>query len=123
MLCLSCHLIPLKPLTLRTVYAKSLDALTSLSVSHAILPCAVCFATSRPANHATCSFIDTSGYASRTIRICLFIDYVINNVMTTHFITSSIGAQWLSGRVLDLRPRGRGFEPHRRCCCVLEQEH
>ena len=52
-----------------------------------------------------------------------FIDYIINNVMTTHFITSSIGAQWLSGRVLDLRPRGRGFEPHRRCCCVLEQEH
>ena len=24
------------------------------------------------------------------------------------------GAQWLSGRVLDSRPRGRGFEPHRR---------
>ena len=24
------------------------------------------------------------------------------------------GAQWLSGRVLDLRPKGRGFEPHRR---------
>ena len=23
------------------------------------------------------------------------------------------GAQWLSGRVLDLRPRGCGFEPHR----------
>ena len=22
------------------------------------------------------------------------------------------GAQWLSGRVLDLRPKGRGFEPH-----------
>ena len=28
------------------------------------------------------------------------------------------GAQWLSGRVLDLRPRGRGFEPHRRHCVV-----
>ena len=26
------------------------------------------------------------------------------------------GAQWLSGRVLDSRPRGRGFEPHRRHC-------
>ena len=27
-----------------------------------------------------------------------------------------------SGRVLDLRPRGRGFEPHRRhCVVVLEQ--
>ena len=28
------------------------------------------------------------------------------------------GAQWLSGRVLDLRPRGREFEPHRRHCVV-----
>ena len=26
------------------------------------------------------------------------------------------GAQWLSGRGLDLRPKGRGFEPHRRHC-------
>ena len=31
--------------------------------------------------------------------------------------------QWLSGRVLDLRPRGCGFEPHRRhCVVVLEQD-
>ena len=29
-----------------------------------------------------------------------------------------IGAQWLSGRVLDSRPRRRGFEPHRRHCVV-----
>ena len=29
-----------------------------------------------------------------------------------------MGAQWLSGRVLDFRPRGRGFEPHRRHCVV-----
>ena len=28
------------------------------------------------------------------------------------------GAQWLSGRVLDSRPRGRGFEPQRRHCVV-----
>ena len=28
------------------------------------------------------------------------------------------GAQWLIGRVLDSRPRGRGFEPHRRHCVV-----
>ena len=26
-----------------------------------------------------------------------------------------MGAQWLSGRVLDSKPRGRGFEPH----CVV----
>ena len=33
------------------------------------------------------------------------------------------GAQWLSGRVLDSRPKGRGFEPHRRhCFVVLEQD-
>ena len=27
-------------------------------------------------------------------------------------------AQWLSGRVLDSRPRGRVFKPHRRHCVV-----
>ena len=33
-----------------------------------------------------------------------------------------MGAQWLSDRVLDSRPKGRGFEPHRRhCVVVLEQ--
>ena len=33
------------------------------------------------------------------------------------------GAQWLSGRVLDSRPRGRGLEPHRRhCVVILEQD-
>ena len=29
-----------------------------------------------------------------------------------------MGAQWLSGRVLDSRLMGRGFEPHRRHCVV-----
>ena len=29
------------------------------------------------------------------------------------------GVQWLSGRVLDLRQRGRGFEGHWRRCVVL----
>ena len=28
------------------------------------------------------------------------------------------GGQWLGGRVLDLRPRGRRFEPHRGHCVV-----
>ena len=33
------------------------------------------------------------------------------------------GAQWLSGRVLDSKLRGRGFEPRRRhCVVVLEQD-
>ena len=29
-----------------------------------------------------------------------------------------MGAQWLSGRVLDSRPKGSGSEPHRRHCVV-----
>ena len=33
------------------------------------------------------------------------------------------GAQWLSGRVLDSRPKGCRFEPHlRHCFVVLEQD-
>ena len=36
----------------------------------------------------------------------------------------SLGAQWLSGRALDSRPKGRGFEPHRRHCVVsLSKTH
>ena len=34
------------------------------------------------------------------------------------FYNSSLGAQWLSGSVLDSRLRGRGFEPHWRHCVV-----
>ena len=33
------------------------------------------------------------------------------------------GAQWLSGRVLESRPKGRKFEPHWfHCVVVLEQD-
>ena len=59
-------------------HAKLLDVLTSLPVNQSILPRAVCFATSGPANHAICSFIDSSGYASVPVRRCLFIDYIIS---------------------------------------------
>ena len=75
------HFLPfltIKTLTLRMDHAKFLDVLTSLPVSRSILPRAVYFATSHPANHAICSFIDSSGYASGPIRRCLFIDYIIN---------------------------------------------
>ena len=75
------HFLPfytIKTLTLRIDHARLLDVLTSLPVSQSILPRAVCFATSRPANHAICSFIDSSGYASGPIRRCLSIDYIIS---------------------------------------------
>ena len=81
-LCISCHFIPLKSLKIQMDHAKLLDVLTSLPVSHVILPRAMCFAKSRPANHAICSFIDSRGYASGPIRRFLFIDYIIK-----HFIS------------------------------------
>ena len=47
-------------------------------------------------------------------------DYRQTSSVTTML---GMGAQWLSGRVLDSRPRGRGFEPHQRhCVVVLEQD-
>ena len=33
-------------------------------------------------------------------------------------VNYGLGAQWFSGRVLDSRPRGRSFEPHRQYCVV-----
>ena len=74
------HFLPflaIKTLTIQMDHAKLLEVLTSLPVSQSMLPRAVYFATSHPANHAICSFIDSSGYASGPIRRCLFIDYII----------------------------------------------
>ena len=41
-----------------------------------------------------------------------------HNAVTLVRLKPAMGAQWLSGRVLDARPKGRGFEPHRRHCVV-----
>ena len=48
------------------------------------------------------------------------------NLIISHFsgnysnllIYNNVGGQLLSGRALDSRPKGRGFEPHR-CHCVV----
>ena len=77
----------IKTIDVRMDHTKLLDFLTSLPVSHAILPCAMCFATSRPANHAIC--IDSSGYASGPIRICLFIEYIIRGVMFLNYLKNA----------------------------------
>ena len=74
------HFLPfktIKRLTLRMDHAKLLDILTSLPERLSIIPHAMCFASSHPANHAICSYIDLSGYASGPIRRCLFIDYIM----------------------------------------------
>ena len=43
---------------------------------------------------------------------------VTYNIRLRYFKNHGMGAQWLSGRVLDSRPKGCGFEPHRRHCIV-----
>ena len=48
----------------------------------------------------------------------LYEGLMINNIQ----FKQDKGAQWLSGKVLDSRPRGRGFEPHRRHCVVALEE-
>ena len=54
---------------------------------------------------------------SNTVRFCHF------SVMGSVYLIHCMGAQWLSGRVLESKPKGRGFEPHRRhCVLVLEQD-
>ena len=48
--------------------------------------------------------------------MCMYIVYAWLQIPLSLRILE--GAQWLSGRVLDSRLRGRGFEPHRRHCVV-----
>ena len=50
------------------------------------------------------------------------VPIVARDCLLAHYKNRSftyLGAQWLSGRVFDSRPRGRGFEPHRRHCVVV----
>ena len=43
---------------------------------------------------------------------------IVDSLITFLFTVPSLGAQWLSGRVLDSRLKGRGLEPHPRHCVV-----
>ena len=54
------------------------------------------------------------------IRRLIHIGFVFFKISNSNlFVYYAIaGAQWLSGRVLDSRPRGSGFEPHQHHCVV-----
>ena len=57
----------------------------------------------------------------------LYMEIYYKNIKTRDefhvYESANEGVQWLSGRVLDSRPRGRGFEPHQRhYIVVLEQD-
>ena len=45
------------------------------------------------------------------------IDCIVPDLCTLSYFVA--GGQWLSGIVLDSRPRGPGFKPHRRHCVVV----
>ena len=69
----------------------------------------------------TCSRAQHSAYGEHQTSDPLIPSLTICFDTCTYDIVD--GAQWLTGRVLDLRPRGCGFEPHRRhCLVVLEQD-
>ena len=53
--------------------------------------------------------------ADQTAQVVMFC---LSKPVSIHKIRS-LGAQWLSGRVLDSRPKGSEFEPHRRHCAVV----
>ena len=56
--------------------------------------------------------------------VCKYSTYIILGINGTIYRpVLLVGAQWLSGRVLDSRPKGHSFEPHQRhCVVVLEQD-
>ena len=59
-----------------------------------------------------CVICYSNSFHSFIFKLCIMI------VHTLKMYTFYLGAQWLSGRVLDSRPKGRGLEPHRRHCVV-----
>ena len=48
----------------------------------------------------------------------LYYNHFLPNKYTGSCTCICMGAQWLSGRVLDSRPRGPGFKPHWRHCVL-----
>ena len=46
------------------------------------------------------------------------IPFLQCQIIFLNYSLFKMGDQWLSGRVLDSRPRGRGFEPLRHHCVV-----
>ena len=71
--------------------------------------------------HVVAVFFDLEKAYDTTWRYGIFKD--IHKLGLRGRLLTFMGAQWLSGRVLDSRPKGRGFEPHRRhCVVVLEQD-
>ena len=82
---------------------------------HCYYKCSVAFP------HGTVGWTAVCDYDHTHLLFFWFIHWLFNFISLNK---SSLGVQWLSGRVLDLRPRGRGFLPHQRHCVVsLSKTH
>ena len=60
-------------------------------------------------------------YNEQASSVCLILVQSILN--KSENATLILGAQWLSDRALDSRPKGRGFKAHRRHCVVSLTMH
>ena len=65
-------------------------------------------------DHISSKYYDFSFNRYRKIIFARFSPHIQMHSKRNLFL----GAQWLNGRVLASRPKGRGFEPHRRHCFV-----
>ena len=57
--------------------------------------------------------IEVAATAGLTV-VYIGLSLLYSAVPLQHYVWGVLGGQWLSGRVLDSRLRGGGFEPHRR---------
>ena len=59
----------------------------------------------------------------KPVRTLVHLIVCFDSLCLSQQLYRDMGAQWLSGRVLDSRLKGRGFEPHpRHCVVVLERD-
>ena len=70
-----------------------------------------CTGSSEPTSCQNATLLEITGQGSLVIKT--FVLSIFEWLFYTGFTV-----QWLSGRVLDWRPRGRGFEPHWHHCVV-----
>ena len=97
--------------TLQTCYTSCSSCISSVFTVSICLRC-----------QFNCVCHQTLILGTTSLLTCYFHCSCIYSVLTSVF-TDAGGAQWLSGRVLDLRPRGRRFKPHRRHCVVVLEAH
>ena len=67
--------------------------------------------------------LELSAILSTIIKLTLVVKTFVLSFFQWPFYTGYMGAQWLSGRVLNSSPKGHRFEHHRvHCVVVLEQD-